>query len=87
MVFSFSSNFHDMKKVMPNEYGEMKISFWIRKKGQLAFSEGQQQLVYSGNTGKQANTRKYCILGRNCDNKILKVPQNLETKVSGAPNG
>ena len=30
-------------------FGEIKTSFWVRKKGQLAFSERQRQLVNSGN--------------------------------------
>ena len=45
----FSSNFHDMGKVMPVVFGEINMSFWIRETGQLAFSERQQQLVNSGN--------------------------------------
>ena len=30
-VFS-SSNFRDMKKAMPVDFGEIKMSFWVRKK-------------------------------------------------------
>ena len=29
----FSSNFHDMKKVVPVEFGEIKMSFWVRTEG------------------------------------------------------
>ena len=46
----FSSNFRDMGKVMPVVFGEIKMSFWVRKKGQLEFSKRQQQLVKSGNS-------------------------------------
>ena len=45
----FNSDFRDMKKVMPFDFGEIKMSFWVRKKGQLAFSEKQQVLGNSGN--------------------------------------
>ena len=45
-----SSNFRDMGKVMPVIFGELKMSFRVRKKAmQLAFSERQQQFVNSGN--------------------------------------
>ena len=49
LEYFFSSNFRDMEKVMPVIFGEIKMSFWVRKKDQLAFSERQQQLVNSGN--------------------------------------
>ena len=32
---------------MPVVFGEIKMSFWVRKKGQLAFSDSQGQLVNS----------------------------------------
>ena len=34
---------------MPVVFGEIKMSFSVEKKGQLAFSERRQQLVNSGN--------------------------------------
>ena len=44
-----SSNFRDMKKVMPFDFGAIKMSFLGTRKGQLVFSEMQQQLVNSSN--------------------------------------
>ena len=37
-----------MKKVIPVDFGELKMSFWVPKKA-IAFSEWQQPLVNSGN--------------------------------------
>ena len=31
-VYIFSSNFRNTEKVMPVVFGEIKMSFWIRKK-------------------------------------------------------
>ena len=33
---------------MPVVLGQIKMSHWVQKKGQLTFSESQQQLVNSG---------------------------------------
>ena len=32
LEFSLAQNFRDMKKVMPVDFGEIKMSFWVRKK-------------------------------------------------------
>ena len=45
----FSADFRDIGNVMPVVFGEVKNVVLGTKKGQLAFSERQQQLVNSGN--------------------------------------
>ena len=37
---SFRSNFRDMGKVMPADFGEIEMSFWVRKRP-ASFSERQ----------------------------------------------
>ena len=50
LEYSLVQILRDMEKVMPVVSGEIKMSFCgVRIKGQLAFSERQQQLVNSGN--------------------------------------
>jgi len=36
-------------------FGLLKMSFWVPKKGQLSFSEGRQDLRFSGNRQKSPN--------------------------------
>jgi len=50
-----TSNFREMRNLMPAVFGLIKISFWVPKKGQLRFSEKQQDLRFSGNEHKSPN--------------------------------
>ena len=41
LMRTVTSNFRDMKNLMPVVFGLLKMSFWVPKKGQLSFSESQ----------------------------------------------
>jgi len=44
-----------MKNVLIVVFGLLKMSFWVSKKGQLSFSEGQQGLKFLGNRKRSSN--------------------------------